>query len=264
MDGMIGKKKPNDEEHIDDAMTVHLEDIDQAILDDIVAERDHLRAEQDRILRAAADAQNRLRTARKDVQEAHRQGVTAVARDIIGGLDSFDVALMQDMSTSTVESIIDGVRSIRSELIRVLARHGVGLIEATPGEEMNPERHQAMMEQPTGDFEPGQIVSMVQVGYVLNDRVIRPAKVIVAACPPDADCSDDDNPGTADQIDRVNELDVDSGPFHIEVTDGDESSSDDTNPPMAESEGTPDPDGVYHIEDESGEGLLPPEPPRED
>ncbi len=230
---MIGKKK---NEQLDDGL--RLEDIDQRMLDEIVAERDKLRDENERILRAAADAQNRLRTARKDVQESHRQGVTAVARDVIAGLDSFDLALSQDMSTATVDSIVEGVRSIRDELIRVLNRHGVTLIEAAPGEELDPQRHQAMMEQPTDQFEPGHIVAMVQVGYMLHDRVIRPAKVIVAASPPGAqaeatETSPDDATDPAEDADGAEE---DARTQH-QSHDGDPAGR------------TPDAEGVYHIDD---------------
>ncbi len=251
MDGMIGKKKPDSKEQIDAG--VRLDEIDQQTLDDIVGERDQLRAEQDRILRGAADAQNRLRTARKDVQESNRQGVTAVARDVIAALDSFDLALSQDMHSATVESIVEGVRSIRGELIRALSYHGVSLIEATPGEELDPQRHQAMMEQPSDEFDGGQVVAMVQVGYKLNDRVIRPAKVIVAASRAGGDC----DVGCDDLAAEDNSAD---------------SLADETNPGPAVSEGTPDPDGVFHIDDESLGDMNfgeepdegPPETPRED
>ncbi len=251
MDGMIGKKKPDSNEQIDAG--VRLDEIDQQTLDDIVGERDHLRAEQDRILRGAADAQNRLRTARKDVQESQRQGVTAVARDVIAALDSFDLALSQDMHSATVESIVEGVRSIRSELIRALSNHGVGLIEATPGAELDPECHQAIMEQPSDEFDGGQVVAMVQVGYKLNDRVIRPAKVIVAASR---------TGGDADVV--CDDLAAEDNPA--------DSLADETNPGPAVSEGTADPDGVFHIDDESLGDMNfgeepddgPPETPRED
>ena len=157
-----------------------IEDMDQQTLDALVADKDRLERERDTYLRAAADAENRARTARKDVQESYRQGVTSVARDVVTALDHFDMALAQDMGSGDQDAIVQGMRSIRDELIRALARHGVGVIEPHPGDELNPLQHQVMMDQANDSVPPGHIASMLQVGYTLGDRVIRPAKVIVA------------------------------------------------------------------------------------
>ncbi len=162
-----------------------LEDLSQEQLDELVRERDRLRDERERLLRAAADAENRAKTAHKDVQESYRQGVSAVARDIITGLDSLDMALTQLAGDPAADTVLEGVRSVRDELLRVLARHGINAIRPEAGEELDPHLHQAMMEQQTSDIEPGRIASVAQVGYTLHDRVLRPAKVIVAARPTD-------------------------------------------------------------------------------
>lgn len=170
-------------EHIrDDAPDSHTQGGPDASpeVESLRAEIEQLREERDRCLRAAADADNRAKIARREVQESYRQGVTTVARDTILCLDAFDMALSQDMSAASVESVIAGVRSVRSELIRVLTRHGVALIEPAPGDDLDPNRHQAMLEQPTDAVAPGRILALVQAGYMLDDRVIRPAKVIVA------------------------------------------------------------------------------------
>lgn len=255
MDGMVGRKNKQDGAEQDDRLLV--EDLDQETLDQIVAERDRLSEDHDRILRAAADAQNRLRTARKDVQESHRQGVTGVARDVITALDSFDVALSQDMSSATVESIVAGVRSIREELIRALGRHGVGLIEAAPGDELDPQRHQAMMEQPTDRVPAGHVLAMVQVGYVLDERVIRPAKVIVAAGDPGepAPVGEPNFTGPARvEVTNPDALDVEDPSAEIpgETPGEDEAgewSESPENPRPESGVGTPDAEGVYHIDD---------------
>lgn len=170
---------------------------------DLLAEIERLKEERDRFLRVAADADNRAKIARREVQESYRQGVTSIARDTILCLDAFDMALAQDMGAASIESVLAGVRSIRAELIRVLTRHGVMLIEPAPADELDPNRHQAMLEQPSDAVPPGRILSLVQAGYLLDDRVIRPAKVIVAR---PADPNRSDNPteedNTAHEMDR--------------------------------------------------------------
>ncbi|MBX3364194.1 MAG: nucleotide exchange factor GrpE [Phycisphaeraceae bacterium] len=150
----------------------------------LAAERDALAAERDRLLRHCADFQNQMLRARKDVDESRRQAVTAVSRDVIAALDHFDVALTQDLSSATPQSLQDGMKVIRAELIRAMSLHGVGVIEPAPGDEFNPERHEAVMRQPaTESVKPGHILALFQVGYQLHDRVIRPAKVVVADAP---------------------------------------------------------------------------------
>ncbi len=151
----------------------------------LASERDELIAERDRLLRHCADFQNQILRARKDVDEARRQAVTGVSKDVISALDHFDVALTQDLSKATPESLQSGMKAIRAELIRAMAAHGVGVIDPPIGEEFNPERHEAVMRQPaTEAVQPGHILALFQVGYQLHDRVIRPAKVVVADSPP--------------------------------------------------------------------------------
>lgn len=164
----------------DRAPALPLEEVDQARLDALVAERDRLADDVARYQRALADAENRARTARKDVEEARKQGVTSVTLDVVTALDHFDLALSHDLASAKVEQVLAGVEQIKGELLRALARHGVGVIEPASGEELDPLRHQAMMRQPAQGVDPGRVVQTMQVGYTLGDRVVRPAKVIVA------------------------------------------------------------------------------------
>lgn len=142
-------------------------------------ENERLAAEVDKLLRAVADAQNRERTARREVEEARKQATTRVARDVITALDHLDLALAQDREGATLDQFISGLDAIRSELRSALAIHGVTLVEPEPGEPFDPNRHEAMAQQPAEGVAPGHIASTFQVGYALNDRVIRPAKVLV-------------------------------------------------------------------------------------
>ncbi|KAA0216254.1 MAG: nucleotide exchange factor GrpE [Leptolyngbya sp. PLA3] len=143
-----------------------------------LGERDDLMA---RFKTLAADFQNYQRRAAINEREA-RQGATAgVVQSVLPVMDHFDLALAQDLNRATAEQIAGGVRLIRAELMRVLEGYGVSLIEPKPGESFNPGEQQAMMQQPSVEIEPGHVVMVLGVGYRLGERVIRPAKVTVAA-----------------------------------------------------------------------------------
>jgi molecular chaperone GrpE len=99
-------------------------------------------------------------------------------------IDHFDIALTQDPARASAQQIMDGVRVIREELIRALARHGVSMICPAPNDEFQPGRHEAIMQQPAEGVEPGCIAACYQPGYALREgdveRIIRAAKVAVA------------------------------------------------------------------------------------
>jgi molecular chaperone GrpE len=142
-----------------------------------------LRAERDdlnqKFLRTLADYQNSQRRAVSNEREAKQQGVTSVVLNVVTVLDHFDLAIAQDPSKATTESIISGVKVIRDELMRVLQNHGVKVIESAKNEVFDPSVHQAVMQVDSPDVEPGHIVATLQPGFMLGDRVIRPATVTV-------------------------------------------------------------------------------------
>ncbi len=135
--------------------------------------------------RALADFQNYQRRAIENEREARRQGITAVLSSIIPVLDHFELALEHDASASSAQQVIDGVKVIREELLKALGSHGVGLINPAPDEELDPNRHQVITHLAAQGVEPGHVSATLQVGYLLGERVLRPAKVAVA--PPAAD-----------------------------------------------------------------------------
>lgn len=142
----------------------------------LTAERDDLNQ---KYLRALADSHNLGRRAAANEREAKQQGITSVALNVLTVLDHFDLALAQDPATATVEQIMAGVRVIRDELMRVLQNYDVSPIQPSPNDEFDPNRHQAVVQQPSEAVEPGRIVATLKVGYMLGDRVIRPAMVSI-------------------------------------------------------------------------------------
>jgi molecular chaperone GrpE len=133
--------------------------------------------------RALADAQNTRRQSRINETEAAFQGARRVLEGIIPVLDHFELALGQDAEAVSAEQIMGGVRLIRDELLKALASHNVTTIAPRPGDEFDPNRHEAMMREPTTEVAPGTISKALQVGYAMGDRTLRPAKVIIAQSP---------------------------------------------------------------------------------
>lgn len=140
------------------------------------AERNELN---DKYLRTLADYHNSQRRAVANEREARVQGVTGVVLNVLPVLDNFDLALGQDPAKATAQQIIGGVKLIRDELVRVLQNQGVSVISPAPNSEFDPNQHQAVVQMHAESVEPGRIVATLQPGYMLGERVIRPAKVSV-------------------------------------------------------------------------------------
>ena len=136
----------------------------------------------DRMLRAAAEAENSRRRLERDKADAVAYATTGFARDLLGvadnlrrAVDSIPAAARED---DAVKGIVTGVEMTEKELQTVLGRHGVTRIESI-GQKLDPNRHQAMLEVEHED-EPGTIILELQAGYVIKDRLLRPALVSVA------------------------------------------------------------------------------------
>ncbi len=137
-----------------------------------------------RALRAMADFQNFQRRAANNEIEARKQGVTAVVTGLLPVLDNFELALQQKQAGGNADQILGGVEMVKAELLRALEMQGVTPIRPEPGDELNPGAHEAVSQMPTEGVEPGRIAQVFQVGYTLGERVLRPAKVLVASAPP--------------------------------------------------------------------------------
>jgi|TARA_R110002072_G_scaffold81148_9_gene185874 molecular chaperone GrpE len=142
-------------------------------------------AKQD-VLYAKADAQNVRRRAEKDVQDARNYAATGFARDILSvadnlgrAVDSVPAEIRED---EKMKGFIIGIEATQRELDKVFGQHGITRI-AAKGLPLDPNQHQAMMEVPTDDHEPGTIVQEMQAGYMIKDRLLRPSMVAVAKKP---------------------------------------------------------------------------------
>ncbi|MCI7353923.1 MAG: nucleotide exchange factor GrpE [[Actinobacillus] rossii] len=138
--------------------------------------------EQDALLRARAEVDNIRRRAEQDVEKAHKFALEKFSKDILNTIDNLERALATpaNKEDEAVKGLFDGVELTLKELLATVARFGVEPVGAV-GETFNPELHQAISMQPAEGFETNQITVVLQKGYLLNSRVIRPAMVMVAA-----------------------------------------------------------------------------------
>jgi molecular chaperone GrpE len=139
----------------------------------------------DRMLRALAEVENTRRRAEREKQDASQYAVTRFARDMLQIGDNFARALaaapqaLRDAADPQLKAVLDGVEATERQLLASLERHGVKPIDTADGK-FDPNLHQAIAEVPGGDRPPGSIVDVVQAGYTIGDRLLRPAMVTVA------------------------------------------------------------------------------------
>lgn len=134
----------------------------------------------DRFVQLGADYQNFQRRAANNEREARAGATTGVVQSLLPIMDQFDLALDHIGSGTTAEQIASGVSLIREEFQRVLGNYGITRIEPSPGDEFNPSEHEAILHIASEEVKPGHIVKAVGFGYRLGDRIVRPAKVMIA------------------------------------------------------------------------------------
>lgn len=138
--------------------------------------------EQDLLLRSRAEIDNIRRRTEQDVEKAHKFALEKFSKDILNTIDNLERALATPANTEdeSIKALFDGVELTLKELISTVGRFGVEAVGVV-GETFNPDLHQAISMQPAEGFESNQITAVLQKGYTLNGRVIRPAMVMVAA-----------------------------------------------------------------------------------
>jgi molecular chaperone GrpE len=183
-------KRPADAE----AMSAADEDAgpeNAAATDDVAALAGAMDELRDKYLRAMAEADNIRKRAERDVADARAYGIASFARDIIGVSDNLSRALeaiepeARTSAQGTLKALLDGVELTRRELEKALKKQGVRPIDPK-GEKFDPHFHQAMYEVPNADAPPGTVVQVMQTGYAIGERVLRPALVAVAKAGPKA------------------------------------------------------------------------------
>jgi molecular chaperone GrpE len=141
------------------------------------------RSEQQRqdMLRTLAEYDNARKRAVRDLDTERKFAQTKLAADLLPVLDNLDRALDAARQAGETSSLVQGIQATQSSLLDALKRNGVTPIVAAPGEPFDPNVHQAVSMQPSADYPPNSILQVLQSGFMIHDRVLRPAIVIVAA-----------------------------------------------------------------------------------
>lgn len=186
--------EPKENEFLDDIETAAAEeaeaadeliDIDAEVaaadeLDAVKAERDEYK---DRFMRALADAENARKRADKDRREAENYGGSKLARDLLPVYDNLKRALeaISEEQREASAAFVEGIELTQRELVNVFAKHGITLISPAVGDRFDPQQHEAMFEAPVPGTKAGDIIQVSAEGFMLHDRLLRPAQVGVSS-----------------------------------------------------------------------------------
>ena len=147
-----------------------------------------LRAEvaqlKDQMLRYAADAENTKRRAEREANDARFYAIQRFSQDLLGAADNLARALQaapRGADDPAVNNLVTGIEMIEKDLLSAFERNGLKRLDPPRGAKFDPHRHQAMMEQPADDVGAGAVLQVMQAGYELHGRLVRPAMVIVSA-----------------------------------------------------------------------------------
>jgi molecular chaperone GrpE len=138
----------------------------------------------DRFVRAQAELENVRRRAEKDLQSAHKFALERFAKDLLAVVDSLELGLQAEPGDSA-GAMREGMNLTLKQLLGVLERFDIKPVDPL-GERFNPELHQAMLTEASAEAEPNSVVRVFQKGYLLHDRLLRPAMVVVAQPLPEA------------------------------------------------------------------------------
>ena len=183
--------EPKNDDFLDDIAdaeaeeyAAELDDADPAEieLDALRAERDELR---DKWMRALADAENARKRSDKDRREAENYGGSKLARDMLPVFDNMKRAVesASEEQKAVSAALIEGVELTMRELLNVFNKHGIHLISPQVGDKFDPQVHQAMFEAPVPGTVAGEIIQVSAEGFMLHDRLLRPAQVGVSSNP---------------------------------------------------------------------------------
>lgn len=177
------KKPMADEDLIDIDSPEALEDpLDDERIAELEAERD---AFKDKFMRALADAENSRKRSERDRREAEQYGGARLSRDLLPVFDNMKRAILAipEEHRETNKAVIEGVELTMRELVSVFKKHGIEPISPEPGDTFDPQLHEAMFEAPVPGTIAGEIIEVSADGFMLHDRLLRPAKVGVSSMP---------------------------------------------------------------------------------
>ena len=169
--------------------SVAAEPIDEMEPDERDAELERLRAERDelrdRFMRALADAENARKRGDKARREAEQYGGAKLSRDLLPVFDNLKraVGTVTEEQRAANAALIEGIELTMRELLNVFQKHGVEAVSPEIGDRFDPNMHEAMFEAPVPDTKAGEIIQVMADGFMLHDRLLRPAQVGVSSTP---------------------------------------------------------------------------------
>ncbi len=151
-------------------------------VDAVIAERDEYR---DRMMRALAEAENARKRGERDRKDAEMYGGTKLARDLLPVYDNMKRAIESITEEQKAEhaALIEGVELTMRELVNIFGKHGITRVAPEVGEKFDPQVHQAMFEAPVPNTKAGDIIQVMAEGFMIRDRLLRPAQVGVSSTP---------------------------------------------------------------------------------
>lgn len=152
---------------------------------DIIALKTEIAELKDGYMRALADAENTRKRADRDRREAENYGGSRLARDLLPVYDNLERALrtQKEEQKEGDKALLEGVELTMRELIGVFKKHGIDPIVPEVGDKFDPQQHEAMFEAPVPGTQAGDIIQVSATGFMLHDRLLRPAQVGVSSTP---------------------------------------------------------------------------------
>ena len=162
---------------------------------------EQLKDTHEKMLRAMADLENFKKRAQKEREEVQRFGVERLLKDFLPVVDNLDRAIDHAQASVDLESFRQGVQMTRKLFEDALAKHGIKSFSAR-GKPFDPHFHEAMQQLESSDVPPNHVVAEVLKGYLLNERLVRPALVVVAKAPPPPPAAAEPSPAEGAPVDR--------------------------------------------------------------
>jgi molecular chaperone GrpE len=164
-------------------------DSEQPSPDDAAAKLREANAElNDRVLRIQAELENFRRRTQREAADALKYQALPVIRDLLPGIDNLQRAIDAAEQSGDTQNLIDGIRMVAGQFHDVLKRHSAEQMNPE-GQSFDPNLHEALSQVPSADHEPMTIMQVIEPGYRIHDRVVRPARVIVSCTPPPPEAS---------------------------------------------------------------------------
>jgi molecular chaperone GrpE len=136
----------------------------------------------DLALRTRADFENYQKRNQRDLANERQYAQTPLAGDLLPALDNLDRAVAAARQAGDKGALVQGVALVQTQLLDILRRHGITRIDAQ-GKPFDPNLHQAVLQQPSAETPPATVLQVLEQGYTIHDRVLRPARVIVSTAP---------------------------------------------------------------------------------